>query len=269
MKVQNKVIVVTGGGNGIGRELVLNLLGKGARVAAVDISEAALQETAVLAGHQQDNLSTHVVDITRQAAVDALPEQVIARHGAVDGIINNAGIIQPFVRVNNLEMAAIERVMNVNFYGTLYMIKAFLPHLLHRPVAHIANVSSMGGFLPVPGQSVYGASKAAVKLLTEGLHSELQNSNVGVTVIFPGAIGTNISANSGVTFSQPSASAEQSRSFKTLEPSKAADIIVNGIEQNSYRVLVGSDAKMMDFLYRLSPKRAANLIFKQMQTLLG
>ena len=198
MKVQNKVIVVTGGGNGIGRELVLNLLARGASVAAVDVNESALGETVKFAGDKKDKLSTHVVNITDKVAVAALPEQVIARHGAVDGLINNAGIIQPFVKVNELDFAAIERVMDVNFYGTLYMTKAFLPHFLKRPEAHITNLSSMGGFLPVPGQSVYGASKAAVKLLTEGLHSELLNTNVRVTVVFPGAIGTNIAANSGV-----------------------------------------------------------------------
>ena len=94
MKTQNKIIVVTGGGNGIGRELVLHLLNKGARVAALDISEAGLKETAELAGDKKDKLSLHVVNITDRAAVEALPEQVIAKHGAVDGVINVAGIIQ-------------------------------------------------------------------------------------------------------------------------------------------------------------------------------
>jgi short-subunit dehydrogenase len=93
---------------------------------------------------------------------------------------------------------AIERVLNVNLYGVIYMTKAFLPHLLTRPEAHIVNVSSMGGFFPVPGQSLYGASKAAVKLLTEGLYSELIDTNVRVTAVFPGAIATNISQNSGL-----------------------------------------------------------------------
>jgi NAD(P)-dependent dehydrogenase (short-subunit alcohol dehydrogenase family) len=198
------VIAVTGGGNGIGRELVLGLLSRGARVAAVDVNETALQETSQLAGDREGSLSTHVVNVTNKEAVSALPEQVIARHHVVDGIINNAGIIQPFVRVNDLDHAVIERVMNVNFYGTLYMTKAFLPHLLKRPEAHIVNISSMGGFLPVPGQTVYGASKAAVKLLTEGLHSELSNTQVGVTVVFPGAIGTDLPANSGVELDQDS-----------------------------------------------------------------
>lgn len=270
MKVQNKVIVVTGGGNGIGRELVLNLLSRGARVAAVDIDESGLQETTRLAEDKKDKLSTHIVNITDRDAVAALPKQVIARHGAVDGIINNAGIIQPFVRVNDLDYAAIERVMNVNFYGTLYMTKAFLPHLLKRPEAHIANVSSMGGFLPVPGQSLYGASKAAVKLLTEALNSELKTTNVGVTVVFPGAIGTNIAVNSGVANTLRVEKVDQEKAARrTLPPSKAAEIIIDGIEQNRYRVLVGSDAAFMDFIYRLNPQRAANFIYKQMKSLLG
>jgi len=268
MKVLNKVMVVTGGGNGMGREVVLNLLSKGARVAAVDINEATLHETRGLAGNKENNLSTHIVDITNKDAVTALPQEVIARHGAVDGLINNAGIIQPFVRVNELDYDAIERVMNVNFYGTLYMTKAFLPHLLTRPEAHIANISSMGGFLPVPGQSIYGASKAAVKLFTEGLHSELLTTNVRVTVIFPGAIGTNIAANSGVGISQGAENSAQRNSFNPLAPSKAAEIIVEGIEQNRYRVMVGPDATFLDRFSRLSPQRAANFIFKQMQALL-
>lgn len=268
MNVQNKVWVVTGGANGIGREMVLNLLSKGARVAAVDISEEALEKTSELAGGRRGNLSTHVVDITDREAVARLPDQVVAEHGAVDGLINNAGIIQPFVRVNDLDYDAVERVMNVNFYGTLYMTKAFLPRLLERPEAHIVNVSSMGGFLPVPGQSVYGASKAAVKLLTEGLRSELLDTNVSVTVVFPGAIGTDIAARSGVEREAAPEGSEEGSMMEPMAPSKAAQIIVDGIERDRYRVLVGSDSRLMNLLYRLSPKLAANFIFKQMKSLL-
>jgi len=268
MKVQNKVIVVTGGGSGMGREMVLNLLSRGAKVAAVDINESALRETLDLAGSNQDRLSTHIVDITAKEAVADLPEQVISKHGSVDGLINNAGIIQPFVRVNDLEYATIERVMNVDFYGMLYMTKAFLPFLLERPEAHIVNISSMGGFLPVPGQSVYGAAKAAVKLLTEGLRSELLDTCVKVTVVFPGAIGTEIAANSGTDLSLESAGSGMWQALKPLEPSKAAQKIIDGLERDRYRVLVGPDAKLMDLLYRTSPKQAANLIFKLMKSLL-
>ncbi len=267
MKVLNKVFVVTGGGNGIGRELVLNLLGKGATVAAVDINEDGLRETVELAGDKKDKLSTYVVDITQRDKVEGLPAEIINNHGVVDGLINNAGIIQPFVRFNDLSFDAIDRVLNVNLYGTIYMIKAFLPHLLKRPEGHIVNISSMGGFLPVPGQTLYGASKAGVKLLTEGLNSELLDTNVRVLVVFPGAIGTNIAVNSGLGDSFGADSGEQS-DFPTTAPSEAARVIVDGIERDSYRVLIGSDSKMMDLLYRLSPKRAAGIIYNQMKSLL-
>jgi short-subunit dehydrogenase len=236
-------------------------------VAAVDINKATLEETVTLAGTPKGKLTTHVVNITDKAAVEALPAEVIAQHGAVDGIINNAGIIQPFVRLNDLPYDAIERVMNVNFFGTLYMTKSFLPHLLARPEAHIVNVSSMGGFLPVPGQTIYGATKAAVKLMTEGLNSELLDTNVRVTIVFPGAIGTNIASNSGLGNSLSVENADAS-SFKMLPPAKAAEIIIDGMEANRYRVLVGSDSKFMDFIYRLEPQRAARFIYKQMKSLL-
>jgi short-subunit dehydrogenase len=182
----------------------------------------------------------------------------------VDGIINNAGIIQPFVPVNELGYDTIERIMNVNFYGTLYMIKSFLPHLLKRPEAHIANISSMGGFIPFPGQTFYGASKAAIKLLTEGLYAELRETNVGVTVVHPGAIATNIMANSGVKSTKATGDSEESQDYPALAPDKAAEVIIAAIEKNKYRVMVGSDARFLDILYRLSPRRAVNYIVKKM-----
>ena len=267
MKLQNKVIVVTGGANGIGRQLVLLLLHRGARVAVVDISEKALDETAQLAGASKDRLSFHKVNITDRKAVEALPEAVLKAHGQVDGLINNAGIIQPFVRVNELNYEQIEKVMQVNFYGLLYMTKTFLPHFLKRPEAHIVNLSSMGGFLPVPGQSIYGASKAAVNLLTEGLYSELLDTNVRVTVVYPGAINTDITVNSGVMSAEQRASLDTGK-MKTTSPLVAAETILDGVERNKFRVLVGSDARFMDFLFRLNPKSATEFIFRQMKSLL-
>jgi len=267
MKVLNKTILVTGGGSGMGRELTLHLLSKQAKVIAIDINESALQETVSLAASKQDSLKTFVVDITNKNAVEQLLSDAINAFGSVDGIINNAGIIQPFIKINELDYDAIERVMNVNFYGTVYITKTFLPHLLTRSEAHIVNVSSMGGFLPVPGQSVYGASKAAVKLFTEALHSELTNTNVKITVVFPGAVNTNITKNSGLNV--PAQTKTENKSMKTLSPAKAAQIMIDGMERNEYRVLVGSDAKFMDFIYRFNPKFAAGFINKKMKALLG
>lgn len=263
MKVYGKTIVVTGGGSGMGRELVLELAKRGARVAAVDINKEAVLETARLAPESKEKISTHVVNITEREAIEKLVEEVKEFHGTVDGIINNAGIIQPFIDVNDLGYDKIEQVMNVNFYGTLYMVKSFLPELLKRPEAHILNVASMGGFLPVPGQSIYGASKAAVKLMTEGLHSELTDANVGVTIAFPGAIKTNIMQNSKVE--RKATTDTSGKEYKLTLADDAAKIMIDAIESNAYRVMVGNDAKMMDRMYRVMPKKAAAIIAEKLK----
>lgn len=268
MNLKNKIILVTGAGSGIGRELVLALLEKGAKVAAVDIHEDTLKELKESVGEKGKYLSTHVADISNKAAVENLPKEIIEKQGNIDGIINCAGIIQPFVRVNDLDYDAISRVMNVNFFGTLYMVKSFLPYLLKRPEAYIINVSSMGGFLPVPGQSVYGASKAAVKLLTEGLYAELKETNVHVSVVFPGATATNITKNSGLDDSKLQGDDSKTQSFKMLPASEAARLIIQGIEKNKLQIFLGKDSNLMNILYRLNPVFATNLIAKQMKSLL-
>ena len=265
MKVSGKTWVVTGGGSGIGRELVLQLLERGARVAAVDVRPEALTETAALAG-AGERLSTHIIDVTDRVAVTALVEAVEAAHGAVDGLINNAGIIQPFVAVQDLDYADIRRVLDVNLMGTIHMVKAFLPVLSERPAAHIANVSSMGGFFPFPGQSIYGASKAAVKLLTEGLYAELLDTSVRVSVIIPGAVQTNITENSGVAM--PATPGEASRMPMTSAP-RAAEIMLDGIERDRLYIFVGKDARLMNLAIRIAPRVAIRFIQKQMKGLVA
>ena len=265
MKIDGKALAVTGAGNGVGRAVTLEALRRGARVAAVDISQTGLDETASLAS-ADDRLSTHQIDITDRTAVAALPAAVAAAHGSVDGLIYLAAIIQPFKKVKDLDDAVIERVMNVNWWGTLYLDRAFLPVLLERPAAHIVNTSSMGGFIPVPGQTIYGASKAAVKLLTEALYAECRGTPVRITVVIPGGMATNMPANSGVSVAvDPAKAAEMAMNLTT--PEAAANAVLDGMERNAYRVLIGRDAKLMDLLYRVNPKGAAAFIARQMRGL--
>ncbi|MCS7036405.1 MAG: SDR family NAD(P)-dependent oxidoreductase [Saprospiraceae bacterium] len=265
MQIRDKTFIVTGAGSGIGQQLSLLLIQKGARVIGLDLREASLAQTKTLAGGDDARFRGVALDVSNLERVQSFAAEAPSIFGGVDGLINNAGIIQPFQPVNELSLEAIHRVMNVNFYGVVYLTKALLPHLLERPEAHIANVSSMGGFLPVPGQSVYGASKAAVKLFTEGLYAELLHTRVRVTIVMPGAVATNIVENSGIE--APPASGNSSR-FKALPADKAAAIIVRAIEKNAFRVLVGSDASFMDRLYRLAPRYAVHFITRQMQSLL-
>jgi NAD(P)-dependent dehydrogenase (short-subunit alcohol dehydrogenase family) len=269
VKVQGKVIVVTGAGNGMGRDVTLQLLKAGASVAAVDLNEAMLKETEKLAGGSSKQLSLHVVNIADLAAVQKLPAAVIAKHGHVDGLMNIAGIIHKFKTVADLSYDDFHRIFNVNFFGTVSMVKEFLPLLMKRPEAQILNVSSMGSYVPVPGQTIYGASKAALKLFTEGLRMELLGSKVGVGLVFPGAIATNIAVNSGAfTDEQVKAMSATASKYKTTPSPVASAKIIEAFENNSYHGFAGSDAQMMDRISRIAPEAAAKLIQKQMADLL-
>ncbi len=259
MKIKDKTIIVTGAGGGIGRQLVVEIIKRGGAVIGVDINNKNLNNTKAIVS--ADKIETHLLDITDKEAVYAFAEKMNQK--GVDGLINNAGIIQPFIKVENLDYSTIERVMNVNFFGTLYLVKALLPHFKSREEAYIVNLSSMGGFLPVPGQSIYGAAKAAVKLLTEALHEELKNTNIGVSVVFPGAVNTNIKVNSGLE-EEKNSNTNAQKTNKILSPQEAAKQIIDTIENEKVRLVLGKDSKMMDFLYRIRPSFAARLISKKM-----
>jgi short-subunit dehydrogenase len=213
-----------------------------------------------------DRFSAHALSITDREAMMALPAQVEDLHGKADGLVNVAGIIQKFVKVVDLPLEEIEKVMNVNFYGVINTCQAFLPTLMSRPEAALVNVASMGATAPVPGQSVYGASKAAVVLLTEGLYAELIDTRVSVTTIYPGAIATNIAGNSGLAGrSSDDASASK---HKMTSAKDAGAVIVDAIVKGKFRATIGSDAKMMDRLHRLAPKKATEIIAKKMADLI-
>jgi short-subunit dehydrogenase len=254
MNLQGKNIVLTGAGSGIGQQLALVLLEKGAY---------GLRETKNKAAKNADKFEEIVLNVTNKDDVFEFIKALLNRSLSVDGLINNAGIIQPFEKVDNLSWEAIEKVMDVNFNGLLYLTKALLPELKSKKESLLVNVSSMGGFLPVPGQAVYGASKAAVKLLTEALYSELKDDGVSVSVVFPGAVETNIAKNSEIEINT-----EDAGDYKMTSARSAAEIIIKGIEKEKFRILVGSDAKMMDFMYRLMPRRATEMIAKRMGGLL-
>lgn len=262
MQIKDKVFVVTGGGNGIGRQVALGLLSQGARVALVDLNEDGLNQTRALAG-AGSNVSTHIVNVGDVDSVNALPEQVKAHHGSVDGVINVAGIIHRFAPVTELSRDQLERIVNVNMWGTVNMCLAFLPSLRARPEACLVNISSLSALVPFAGQNFYGATKGAIKQFSEGLYEELIDTNVAVTTVFPGNISTNISGNSGVKMLDVG-----SRKVRATTPELAGSKIVDAVKKGSFRLVIGSDAKLLDALSRFSPAMATNIVAKQMKSVL-
>jgi len=151
-------------------------------------------------------------------------------------------------------------VFRVNWQGVVYMTHTFLPKLVERPEASLVNMSSMGGFCPVPGQGIYGASKAAVKLFSESLTLELQGTGVRVTTVFPGGVRTDIIANApDISEADKKKQLDRGGDYG-VTPEDAARTIVRAIETGKQRVTIGPDAKVLDALTRLAPRRAGDLM---------
>ena len=259
MEIKRQNAIVTGAASGLGLELTKQLLKEGANVAAVDINEENLKK--LKEELNTPKLKTYVVDMGNVASIKKFREDYKKDYSDADIIINNAGIIQPFVKVDSLDDDTINRVMNINFFGPLNLIRYFMEDLTKdRKEQYIVNVASMGGFFPFPGQTIYGASKAALKIFTEGLFAELENSNVRVMIVLPGAMDTNITKNSNVEVS----SSSDAGSFKMLSPKDGAEQIINGIKKNKFKLFLGGDSKFLKFLYKINSIWAIRFINKKM-----
>ena len=263
MQISKKVYVVTGGGSGIGREIVRTLLSNDASVVAIDINKNALSSLVV--DMKSNQLSTYQLDICDKDSVDKFV-QTITQKQSIDGIINNAGIIHPFINVEDLTHDQIKRIFDVNVFGTLNLVKSFIPILKSNKESIIVNVSSMGAFVPVSGQTIYGASKAAVKLLTEGLMAELSKTSIRVMVVYPGGVGTKIMENSGVKMSQRMIALR--KIIKLTTPEKVAQKIVYGIKHNRKRIPIGIDSKIFYVISALFPRFSSFLMTKLMNIIL-
>ncbi|MBR3230175.1 MAG: SDR family oxidoreductase [Bacilli bacterium] len=258
MQINKKNIIITGAASGVGKELTKQMLKKGAYVAALDINEENLEKL------KQDlnskRLKTYKVDMGNAESIKSFTEEY-RKEFDVDIIINNAGIIQPFVKVENLEDNVIDKVMNVNFFGPVNLIRYLMKDLTKdRKKQYIVNISSMGGFFPFPGQTIYGASKAALKIFTEGLYAELEKTNVKVLIVLPGAMNTNITKNSNVEIK----TTKEESNFKLLEPDIAAYKIIEAIENDKFKLFLGQDSKFLKLLYKINSKWAISYINKKM-----
>lgn len=252
----NKVVVITGAASGIGRALAQQLSADGAHLALSDVNMAGLEETkALLKG--SGNVTLHTLNVADRAAWEAYAESVIADHGQVDAIINNAGVALSET-IEKMSYEDMEWIVDINFWGVVYGTKTFLPLLKARPEAAIINVSSIFGIIALPTQGAYNATKFAVRGFTESLRQELANTNVMVTTVHPGGIKTNIVRNGRMKTSMAGDKTleQQAREFEKMArttPAQAASIIVNGTLKGKRRILIGSDAKAMDRAQRLFP----------------
>jgi NAD(P)-dependent dehydrogenase (short-subunit alcohol dehydrogenase family) len=256
---KNKVAAITGAASGMGRTLALELARRGCHLALSDVNEAGLAETAQMAGKLGVKVTTAKLNVADREAFFAWADQVVADHGKVNLIFNNAGVaLGAFIET--LKPKDFEWIMGINFWGVVWGTQAFLPHLKKSGEGHIVNTSSLFGLLSVPTQGAYNASKFAVRGFTEALRQELDIDKCGVsaTCVHPGGIRTNIARDARMDDSIEaktggSAQAAKDRFDKLLNitsAESAARQILRAVECNSRRVLVGPDAKFLDKLVR-------------------
>src|SRR3954447_4373541 len=257
--LDNKVVVVSGAGSGIGRALALDVAGRGALVAVADWNEAGLAETVELlknAGARE--VRSDLLDVSDRARFASYALAVNDQFGRVDVVVNNAGVSHTGP-VTEMEYADFDWLMGVNFWGVVHGTKEFLPHLIASGDGHLVNISSLFGLISMPGQSMYNAAKYAVRGMSEAVREEMLVAGypVGVTVVHPGGIKTAIVRNGRVSAKEDKAQTAKffDEKLARMEPERAAEIILKGVEGDKARVLVGIDAHAMHHLAKLTGSR--------------
>lgn len=259
---KDKVAAITGAASGMGRELALELARRGCNVAISDVNEQGLAETADLArACGKVNVTTTRLDVSNRAAVHAWADQVVADHGQVNLIFNNAGVALG-ATIERVSYEDFEWIMGINFWGVVHGTKAFLPHIKAAGEGHVVNTSSVFGLIGVPTQGTYNATKFAVRGFTEALRQELKvmKSAVSATSVHPGGIKTNI-ANAArfdrsagdITGKDAETSKRQFEKLFITTAEKAALSMIRAVERDAPRLLIGPDAYLIDALQRLMP----------------
>ena len=255
-----RTCLITGAASGIGAALAIALAKRRAVLALLDRDAEGLERVADLAREVgAGSVTTYVVDLSDGGDRLDLAAEIASRHGGVDLLINNAGVSLTGTFEQN-RMDDFDWLLEINLHAVIRMTKAFLPQLLARPGTHLVNISSLFGLIGPPGQVAYATSKFGVRGFTEALRHELEPRGVGVTVVHPGGIKTNIAASARISGADPDGEqAQQARKFAekalTMPPEEAARQIVAAIQSRKPRLVITREAKAADWLVRLTPTR--------------
>jgi butyryl-CoA dehydrogenase len=257
-ELQGRVAAVTGAGSGIGRALAVELSRRGCHVALSDVDDVGLAATVAACEGHGVKVSSQQVDVADRAAVHDWADEVVADHGRVNLIVNNAGVAMS-ATVESMSYEDLEWLMGIDFWGVVHGTKAFLPHLKAAGEGHVVNISSVFGLVGIPTQSAYNAAKFAVRGFTDALRVELEAERCGVsaTTVHPGGIRTDIARNARIDPSTAAVAGDPERARAEFErmlrttPEDAARQILLAVQRNRRRALIGPDAVVFDAVSRL------------------
>jgi NAD(P)-dependent dehydrogenase (short-subunit alcohol dehydrogenase family) len=251
-RFEDRVAVVTGAASGIGRATALRLADQGCALALADIDAPGLADVEKELSTRSNRVTTHRVDVSSRDAVQGFAEAVESAHGAAHILINNAGVAISG-RFDEQRIEDLEWLVGINYWGVVYGCHAFLPLLKRQDEAHIVNLSSMFGFLGLPSQSGYCATKAAVRALSESLYAELAAEGIGVSSIHPGCIDTSIIRSGRLESEASRAEIQAVFDRRGASPDVVARAILKAISKNKLRVRVRPESVLTDWTKRLFP----------------
>jgi dehydrogenase/reductase SDR family protein 7B len=248
---ENKVIWITGASSGIGEQLCYQFAERGAFLILSARNALKLKQVKSQLPSHEDRVFVLPLNLEQLDQLPGKVSQALAHFGRIDYLINNAGVgLRDFALATRLEID--QKIMNVNYFGTIVLTKCLLPHMLERGSGQVVVMSSLSGKYGVPRTSAYAASKHALQGFFETLRSEIAGSGVFITIIMPGIIQTDITAHAlvgdGTFFGRVE------KTFQSAYPvDKAARKIVKAILKKKEEVFVGGSEGITLFLNRLSP----------------
>ncbi|XP_047019875.1 epidermal retinol dehydrogenase 2-like isoform X1 [Helicoverpa zea] len=253
--VNDDIILITGAGHGMGREVALRFARLGAKIVCVDINPQGNDETVSMIKQEKGQAYPYVCDVTDRTAVLALAEKVEREVGVVTILINNAGIMpcKPVLKHSEKE---IKTLVDINVNGNLWMIQAFLPAMLERNYGHIVAMSSMAGKMGLRNLVPYCGTKYAVRGIMEALAVELHEdprdtNGIKLTTICPYIVNTGLCHNPRIRFEGL---------MKTVDPGDAADQIVDAIRKEYHEITIPSDLYYTNKIFGLFPPAGAKIL---------
>jgi short-subunit dehydrogenase len=257
MYFKDKVAVVTGGSDGIGKALVQLLLTQGAKVATCGRNHDKLY--SLKASHPNDDLFIHTADVSKEQDCNHFIDAVIKAYGKIDILINNAGISMR-AEFAETDIETIKRVMDINFWGTVYCSKRALPHILSTK-GTIVGISSVAGFRGLPGRTGYSASKAAVNSFLEVLRTELLETGTNVMWVCPGFTTSNIRNVALNKDAKPQGETPMDEG-SMMSAEECSQHILNAIEKRKRTLVLTFTGKRAIFMNRFFPSLADKLVRK-------
>ena len=252
-----RIALVTGAASGLGRGIALTLARAGMDLVVVDIDEAGLRETASRVEGMGRKCLAKGVDVSDRGGMEGLAREVLAEWGRVDVLVNNAGV-GIGGELDAIPLDDLEWIVGVNLMGEVYGSRLFLPQMIARGEGHIVNVASLSALVVLPLHIAYTTTKFGLAGFTEALWAECRRHGIGVTLVCPGAVKSNIMQHTR-TFAKNERQAEQSEKWGRMlqergkEPEEAGRLVLEAIKKDRFLLLTGTEAYMLYYLRRLLP----------------